>query len=284
MLKYRDELSRKKMEAYIPTYFEPTKVICKGQTVTRLVEKPKFMRFVFVNSDERTIRTYLSTRTDIGFVFFRAHTTGVSTPIIVPDNQMEQCRQLTDRFEREVTMQQLSADMVDKGDKVRILSGPFSGYQGTLLSTQGKDGGKVLVRMFDCQYAVVSELNPADIAVEQFADASHHLYQKLNSLSPRLKAAEVLLRANQPLTPELTGHLSLFIRRYSGLKVTTTNARAQLLSALMLCQLFLGDTQQAECLRAQLLDLLAEIKSNRVAEDIQSAIDRYYTVLSNLKN
>lgn len=278
--KYRAKLAKENITAFIPTCYHKVEMVHKGKTVTRLVEKPKYLRYIFVQADEATIRGAIKDDSEIGFVFFRAHSTGMCKPLIVPDDQMARCQRLSDCFEGEIRMTEVLPELLVKGDKVRITGGSFAGEHGILISSQGKDGGKVLIQLFDSQYAMITEERPEDIIVEEFASSSHHLYQKLNSLDRRLDDAENLLLANQPLTQQLTQQLSLFVRRYSEVNLPTTNARVQMLCSLMLCNLFLGHTEQARAIYDELKgQLVPQLKSDRVAKEAQVALERYNNLL-----
>ncbi len=155
---------------------------------------------------------------------------------------------------------------LEHGDKVRVLSGSLAGIEGILLSQQGRDGGQIIISISDELAVSTCVLEPELIEVLEFAPASHHIYQKLNSLEARLESAYAAREADKPIPEEVSHALEVFVRRYRHLKVSSMNSRIRYLSLLLQTCVLLDQHDESARVAKELESLLPEIKSTRSLE------------------
>lgn len=273
-LRFRELLTAAKMEFFLPTVH---KVVTKGGKEESL-EKPLLFSYVFLRTDERTVLDFVA-RTN-GITMLREHVSG-GTPgpyMIVPDRQMESFIRAVGYYTDSIPFVSPTPDMLVKGDKVRILGGPFTGVEGLLEAQQGKDGGRVIVRIGDIVAIPTIEIDPSLIQVLEFAPVGKHLYKKLDSFEPRLFRAVDYRRNNQPLPTDLSDHIQMFIRRFSALKVSALNARIRFLCYLALAYAVQRDSEHALAIQQQLAELQPSVKSN----SSQQLLKRTFAQISQL--
>ena len=99
------------------------------------------MVFVHVNPKERM--EVLSFSTVSRYMVMR----GESTPAVIPDEQMARFRFMLDYSEEAVCMNDTP---LARGEKVRVIKGPFSGIVGELVTVGGKSKIAVRLNMLGC--------------------------------------------------------------------------------------------------------------------------------------
>lgn len=107
----------------------------------------------------------------------------------VPDGEMRQFMHLARIYENTVPYFSPSEIDLEHGDKVRIIGGQFSGIEGILLSQQGRDGGRVIVKVSDMLAVETLDIAPEYLQIVEFAQGNKHLYDKLDSYLPKARRA-----------------------------------------------------------------------------------------------
>ena len=232
-VRFRDLLTAAHIEFFLPT----TKTLVKRGGKETSVDKPVLFSYVFVRTEEHIVESF--TKQNDGISFLREHTPdgSLGPHLRVPDSQMNSFIRAVEHFTDDIPFVAPTPEMLSKGDRVRIIGGPFLGIEGILEARQGKDGGRVIVRIGDLIAVPTVEISPEFIEVLEFAPEGRHLYQKLDSFEPRLYKAVQLREEGQPLPSELEEHLRIFVRRFANLTVPALNARVR-----YLCYLFLTYT------------------------------------------
>ena len=230
-VRFRDLLTAAHIEFFLPT----TKTLVKRGDKQLSVEKPILFSYVFVRAEEHVAETFV--RQNVGISFPRKHTTDgtIGPHLRIPDSQMNSFMSAVEQYSDEIPFVSPTPEMLSKGDKVRIIGGPFVGREGVLEAHQGKDSGRVIIRLGDLSFTI--ETDPELIEILEFAPAGRHLYQKLDSFQPRLYKAVRLREDGRSVPAELEEHIRMFIRRFSNLTVSALNARVR-----YLCYLFLAYT------------------------------------------
>lgn len=266
-------------EAHIYFFLPMTKQVVRKGAQNVVVEKPLLFSYIFIRTDE-TEAIHFVDKHD-GVALLRHHVNGGQPGpyVVVPDVQMNGFICAVELYGEKIPLVSPTAAMLARGDKVRILCEPFVGVEGILEAKQGKDGGRVIIRIGDELALPTIEIEAKFIEVLQFAKQGKHLYKKLDSFEPRLRKALDLFIWDKPLTPELSDHLSVFTRRFANLNVPAANARARFLSMLMLAYALLGQQEEATQTYHLLADLKPSLNSRKSIATANDYINAYKMVV-----
>ncbi|MBQ0047176.1 MAG: UpxY family transcription antiterminator [Prevotellaceae bacterium] len=259
VLSFRDKFRDAGLEVYLPTIQK----VENTRYGDKVVEKPVMFSYIFMRSEEgRVVEFEQKYRPKLTAIWRKSKSKmDQKRLLVIPDKQMQMFMQTVGQYQNEVPFLQPSNDMLEKGDKVRIIGGPFEGVEGILLSQQGKDGGRILVRISDVLAVPTLEIEPQMIEVLEFAKGSHHFYQKMNSLAPRVEKAIELKRQGQLIPIELTQAINIFVKRFRNLQTSTLNSRVRFLSMLLQCYLILNLFEDAKKIKNEIEQLQPKLKS-----------------------
>lgn len=267
-LSIRQELQREGIEYFLPTY-----VSLSGPAGHQYrVEKPLALNMIFVREEFNKVVTfkmkYAAYRLHVAYRNRRTDTDPV-VPITIPDREMKMFIAAAGVYNSaEVPYLKPTEVDLEKGDIVRILSGPFSGVEGTLISQQGKDGGRVLVSISNLIAVPTLHIDPEYLQVLQFAKKGKHFYKHIDSYIPRLQKAmkEYVPGSNLALlTP-----VRVFVTRFSELNADTKNAQAKLYALLIASYRLLCEADNVNKYQQLLDELMTKITSERTIEFVQS--------------
>jgi len=202
-------------------------------------------------------------------------------PLVASDREMEMFIKAASFYTQGAPLTVPDRKLMMKGDKVRIIKGPFEGVEGTLLSQQGKDGGKVIVSISNLVAVSTIDIAPECIQVIKFAHGNRHIYKKMESFKPRIDKAMAKMRADQPLTPEEREQIETFIRRFSSVETETVNTEAKL--ALFIFQGYVALQMPKEQRQYYLKlrdEILPRVKSENVRQKIQASLQLFQRSIS----
>jgi transcription antitermination factor NusG len=123
------------IEHYIP--FHKTLVVRAGRK--RKVERPVINCFAFVRTDRATA---LALPGDMNLTMNYIHNMDTGQLLVVPDKQMEDFMFVLDFSEDAIRLENKD---LRRGDKVRVIKGPFAGIEGELVRVKGHK--RVVVRL-----------------------------------------------------------------------------------------------------------------------------------------
>jgi len=270
--------------AHIDFFLPMTKSVVKRGGKEETVEKPLLFSYIFVRTTEPEADAFC--RTNHGITFLREHTPdgSIGPHLVVPDSQMDNFIRAVEQYTDDIPFVAPTPEMLAKGDRVRIIGGPFRGIEGILEARQGKDGGRVIVRIGDLVAVPTVEISPEFIEVLEFAPEGRHLYQKLDSFQPRLRLALDYRAERKPIPSELEAHIRMFVRRFANLEVSALNARVRFLSYLMLAYALVEhDGQHADSIADQLRELRPQLNSPKTLSLLDDALLRLEK-LTKMKN
>ena len=274
-VRFRDLLTEAGIHFFLPT----AKQVVRRGAKDVVVEKPLLFSYIFIRTDETEAIRFADKHDGIALLRFHVEGGQPGPYIIVPEVQMNGFIYAVEQYGEKIPLVSPTAAMLAKGDKVRILCEPFLGVEGILEAKQGKDGGRVIIRIGDVLALPTIEIEAKFIEVLEFAKKGKHLYKKLDSFEPRLRKAFDLFIWDKPLTPELRDHLSSFTRRFANLNIAAVNARARFLSMLMLAYALLGQRDEATQTYHLLADLKPSLHSRRSISAANDYINAYRQVL-----
>ncbi|MBR3647262.1 MAG: UpxY family transcription antiterminator [Paludibacteraceae bacterium] len=271
-IRFRELLIAEKIEFFLPT----TKQVVRRGEKEESIERPLLFGYVFVRTEEPNVIRFANANDGISLLRERRKNGEIGPYMRVPDSQMKSFIRAVGQYTDNIPFVSPTPDMLTKGDQVRIIGGPFKGIEGILEAQQGKDGGRVIVRIKDLIAVPTLEIDPSLIQVLKFAPSGRHLYQKLDSFQPRLyKAYDARLRLGR-IPGELQDHLQMFVRRFDSLTIDALNARVRYLCYLLLAYALIeyNEAKTAQTLQ-RLLELKPSIKANSSLDLLNDTFSRF---------
>jgi len=148
--------------------------------------------------------------------------------VTITETQLMQFRTVINAYQQAgIQSLTLHTDLVE-GDEVRVIAGPFAGLKGILQTSQGRQGGNVIVRLTGNICYSTLPVSVDDLEVIRFSKKSYHVYKKFKAYGPRiLDIMQRLHEQHGELSSEDIATCLAFVRRYPDLILDTDNARAQ---------------------------------------------------------
>lgn len=159
-LKAKERLEGMGIESFVPM----TKTIVERRGTKRRETVPAIHNLIFVHTTKNIIK---QAKQGIEYLQYRTKPcNGKSTPIIVPDREMEQFIAITNARMEEITYLQPDEIDIKKGTKVRIHGGTFNGTEGIFVKIKGKRNRRVVVLIEGlAAVAINAELSPDIIEI-----------------------------------------------------------------------------------------------------------------------
>jgi len=132
----RERVEAMNVETYLPSRME----IRQRRDRKKKVEVVLIPNTLFIYTDKKTA---LALPNHQGFVIKYMIDCMTRTLLVVPEKQMQHFMFLMDFSDESVQIN--NSLLFEKGDKIRVIKGPFSGIEGELIRVEGKK--KVLVRL-----------------------------------------------------------------------------------------------------------------------------------------
>lgn len=205
------------LQYYLPTFKieKPTK---HGKPLVE--ERPKILNYLFVLAKKAQIDE-LAKQEKI-FPLYRHLCKGEIVRAdqrytTVPKDQMHQLMIMVEGYKQEVEFRIPPSQQLAKGDKVRVVEGPFAGVEGILLTNQGAGGGQVYVSITNGMGALTATIADAQLQVLEFSRQNNHFYYKMQAVEQHILDAENTHAQGQALTAEQRLQLEFFRFRYAHL-------------------------------------------------------------------
>lgn len=161
----------------------------------------------------------------------------------IPEAEMRQFRKVIElHIQAGVKSLSMHTGLVD-GDFVKVISGPFEGLQGTLITSQGKQGGRVVIKLSDNLYYDTLTIPVDNLEVITFSKKSFHVYKKFNAYNARILTTMEHLYSAEGLTTDDMASCVAFIRRYSNLQLDSDNAKVRYYAYMLLTSTALANTE-----------------------------------------
>src|SRR5438552_1791491 len=122
--KVSELLTRKKIENFCPL----NKVVRQWADRKKTIYEPLFSCYVFVHSNEAEHLSIKKTDGLLNFVYW------LGKPAIIKDDEIDAVKKFLDEHDNV----QLEKIHVDVNDKIRVISGPFTFYEGDVLEVKNK--------------------------------------------------------------------------------------------------------------------------------------------------
>lgn len=248
--------------------FAPAIITLHGEnTSPRRTTRPLLGNYVFLRATESRIKEFRQHYPVLNPVIDHAS----SQPrryLAVPDDDMARFRTLANILCQKVPCYSPDEIDLEKGDYVGIVGGPFQGLEGTLISQQGSNGGRVAINIANQLLAVTYHIEPRYLRVLRFAKGNKHVYDHLDAFARRLDKAIAEHTATGTISLASTAALGYFVDRFGSAHIPGVKTRCRFTAHLMAAAYLLGDTPLWEAARADTLALLHSVTNPATAAAI----------------
>lgn len=157
----------------------------------------------------------------------------------VSDLQMMHFKRAVEIYKQDLVLSDMSEIDLQQNDQVEIISGEFKGVRGYLKTSQGKDGGIVVVPVsFEkgkpkeglC-YSIVASAH--EIGIIAFADGKRHASDCIRSAQQMVEKAMKQFVDGEELSDEMRKQLLRYIARFKDTKFKTDKLKANHLMLML---------------------------------------------------
>ncbi len=230
------------LEVFAPTF---VKVYNEAKEPRRRM-LPLVCQYFFVRGRLSQVKDFRSQNTGYNLVYDKADKQPETSYLRLSDEDMSAFRSMALAYK--YNMPCFSPSEVDlvACDKVRIVGGEFSGVEGYLVSQQGREGGRVIIKIGEVMAVQTLDINPKYISVLSFAKGSRRMYDKIDSYVPKLRRAMDYYRRNGELDVMNAAAVSYFITRFGLAEIPTAKMRAKISLLLAASYYLMGDKERYE--------------------------------------
>lgn len=151
-LKVKDDLDARGIESFIP--MKQTLVVRRGRRVKRLV--PSIHNLIFFHIEPSAMKQYkATTKLPVRYIMNPA----TKKPVVVPERQMNNFIAVAGSYDEQLEYVQYDARKFTRGDRVRIMGGPFEGAEGVLRRVKGNQ--RVVVSIEGIVAVVTTDIHPS---------------------------------------------------------------------------------------------------------------------------
>lgn len=244
------ELERRKQEKEPEyEYFTPTYTKIKterGKTIS--YSRPLLYNYIFIYSSENEIKNIKMRIRELNFLpRINSDSKGGGYFPYVSDRTMENFRWLAGVYANELPAYTPDPSKLIKGDRVRIIEGPFSGIEATLVSHVGKAEKTIEVFVDQCISVPLLRIEPGQYEVISLNKQSKHVYSRLDDphILSGLHHALHHYHSTQGVSDEDRVLATQLIRTFGNLEMDSIVMRCKLCSLLLIAYIILEYTEEA---------------------------------------
>lgn len=272
-----EELEResvRRLEANLPPlrYFAPEFVeVADMDGKAKMVHKPLCLNYVFIRSTLGELKKFRQTHP--GYNLIRRHK---SEPLCgylyVRDSEMRMFMIVARAYRDAIPCYAPDRQMLNKGDRVRIIGGSFAGVEGVLLTQKGKDGGRVVINVCNQLSVPTLSIRPEYIKVISFASDNKHIYKKLDSYYPRIRRAMHRCVSGKGLDDADRKNVSAFVSRFGDLDIPSNKIKGKFLAFMMMSHKVLGHEEERMYFAMQCRNTLPDVTNETTRAFILSSL------------
>lgn len=270
-LDIRDELLKSGFDAYVPMHY--TLMTVHGKKVRK--QLPAVYGLVFVRGDRKRLLEFRETSPLKPYMFLKSHRLidGTLQYIVVRDDDMDNFRRLNEVKGAELTYYKPEELRLEKGGRIKVMDGPFSGIVGIIQKLPHKHGKYLVVSLPDVAIAAVSikpeYIQPLSGKIAKSADVEKDS-KKLASLS-----LEVITQGKWRDGLSIMDEIDQLEQSLQGCKVFLPNDKANFYFAFYTAAL--ANNKPADEYRASLEKILPKLKSNNLLLPVAHLLFYYDT-------
>lgn len=242
------------MEYYAPTFVNLSE---RGGGHHRH-RKPLLYNYVFLRSTLPVVLQFRRENPLYNLIRSRVHAESTGY-LYVPDGEMNMFMRVARAYSDTVPCYIPTEVELRRGDRVRIVGGPFTGVEGILLSQQGKEGNQVVVSVQNLLSVPTLTIAPQYIEIISFSKDNKHLYDKLDSYCPRIRRALAHYYGDGRLDDSDVAAITYFLTRMGNLDIPSPKIRGKYLGYLLLSHRLMGHADEGERCYAACLDILSQV-------------------------
>lgn len=239
----REMSYRRKKDLSVMEYFAPEFVEMKEIDGNVLKKKSPFcLNYVFLYSTLEDILDFRKDYPKYNLIKDRMESTN-NPYLFVPEKEMKIFMIMARAYKNIVPFCQPEEVKLSKGDKVRIIGGPFSGIEGILLSQNGSDGGKVIINVCNCLAVPTLSIQPEYIKILSFASGGKHIYKKFDNYQPKIRRALRHYFENK-LDATDRKNVTSFISRFNDVEIPSRKMLGKYYTLMMMSHRVLGNNDE----------------------------------------
>lgn len=242
------------MEYYAPTFVNLSE---RGGGHHRH-RKPLLYNYVFLRSTLPVVLQFRRENPLYNLIRSRVHAESTGY-LYVPDGEMNMFMRVARAYSDTVPCYIPTEVEFRRGDRVRIVGGPFTGVEGILLSQQGKEGNQVVVSVQNLLSVPTLTIAPQYIEIISFSKDNKHLYDKLDSYKPRIRRAMHHYFTEHHLDDTDIASITYFLSRMGRLEIPSPKIRGKYLAYLLLSHRLLEHTEECHRCSAACLENLPQV-------------------------
>ncbi|MBQ0057408.1 MAG: hypothetical protein KBT20_07095 [Bacteroidales bacterium] len=249
----------------------------RGKTVEMLVSD--LYNYVFVLASKEQVVDFHK-ENDIWPIYRRRErfavekkTPWLKTWVTLPAGQMHSIMLTFEKYIEEVEFVTPDDQLLEKGDKVRVIAGHFAGLEGTLITNQGSHkGGRIFVNVTNRMVAKTAYVPDEFIQVLSFSRNTNHFSRQIAAIEKVLDDAVSAIKSGNGMSSEQRASVEFFLFRYEHLTDLSHLALAKFTACRYAALVTVGRKVEAEeCMRAFYEKIQSDPKSQRAFERWPSA-------------
>ncbi|MBD5353576.1 MAG: hypothetical protein HDR85_01515 [Bacteroides sp.] len=230
------------LDVFAPTFVE---VALDGDRV-RTVEKPLLFHYVFVRGEKEEVKELCSMVEGFSFVLNHA---GANRYLTIQPASLEAFRIIARLYGYKLPCFPVNETLLETGDEVEVMVGPFAGLQGTYISRKGSSQGNILISVTQNLAAVAYDIKAEYVRIIRFARDSKRAYDQIEAFVPRLFTALRLFESDEKMSPSDIAPLIVFCRRMDHVFLNNPKLDAKLQLLLMTAYEILGNHEECRLAR-----------------------------------
>lgn len=217
------------LEYFAPVFVELSEINGKPKATN----KPFCLNYVFIRSTTAELLAFKSTHPDYNLIK-RSKNAVPGDYLYVRDSEMRMFMIVARAYKDIVPCCVPERQMLNKGDRVKIIGGSFAGVEGILLTQKGKDGGRVVINVCNQLAVPTLSIRPEYIKVISFASDNKHIYKKLDSYYPRIRRAMHNYLGVGSLDAVDRKNVSAFLSRFGDLDIPSNKMKGKYFAFLLM--------------------------------------------------
>lgn len=225
------------LDVFAPTFVE---VSLDGDRV-RTLERPLLFHYIFVRGEESEVKTLCSVVDGFSFVMNHA---GTNRYLTIKPASLEAFRIIARLYGYKLPCFPVNESLLETGDEVEVMVGPFAGLQGTYISRKGSSQGQILISVTQNLAAVAYDIKAEYVRIIRFARDSKRAYDQIEAFVPRLFTALRRFKDDEKMSPSEIAPLVVFCRRMECVSLNNPKLDAKLQLLLMTAYAVLGNNDE----------------------------------------
>jgi len=264
----------RRAEANLPPlrYFAPVFVeLAEKDGKAKVLHKPLCLNYVFIRSELAELLAFRQTHPDYNLIR-RFKNDSSAGYLYVRDYEMRMFMIMARVYKDIIPCCAPDKQILNKGDRVKIIGGSFAGVEGVLLTQKGKDGGRVVVNVCNQLAVPTLSIRPEYIKVISFASDNKHIYKKLDSYYPRIRRAMRDYLGGVGLDDTDYKNVSAFLLRLGGLDIPSSKIKGKYFAFMLMSHTVLEHEEDRLYFAVKCREILPEITNETTRAFILSVL------------